>query len=121
VHKQTWVKVNTLVDEGIAELVRVLNSFPRLCTIESCQGDTEHPAVVFFDYANDGDEYFWRELSEFVLGFLGPRLSQRTGDSARLNITVTSWGKPQGELIVRPGAMQETLRAIRQARKEFRG
>jgi hypothetical protein len=121
VHKQTWVKVNALVDEGIAELIDALNSFPRLATIESCQGDGEQSAVVFFEYANDGDEYFWRELSEFILDFLGPRLAQKVGDSARLNITVTSWGKPQGELIVRPGAMQKTLRAIKQARKEFRG
>jgi hypothetical protein len=121
VHKQALVKVNTLVDEGIAELISALSSFPKLRTIESCQGDSEHPAVVFFDYADEDHEHFWLELSEFVLGFLGPKLAQQLGYQARLNISVTCWGKPQGELIVRPGAMQKTLRAIKQARKEFRG
>ena len=124
-HKQTWVKVNTLVDEGIEDLINTLSSFPKLYTIESCQGDADHPAVVFFDYGLCkqwyGDECSWRELSEFVFGFWGPMLAQKLGDSVRLNITVTSWGKPQGELIIRPGAMKKTLRTIKQARKEFRG
>ncbi len=122
-HKQTWVKVNTLVDEGIADLVGLLSSFPELRTIESCQGDAEHPAIVFFSYADNGaeDERSWQKLSEFTLGFLGPRLVRQLGDQVTLNITITSWGWPQGELIVRPGAMQKTLRAVKKARKEFKG
>lgn len=36
-HRQIWVKVNALVDEGIVELVNALSSFPKLQTYESCQ------------------------------------------------------------------------------------
>jgi len=123
VHKQTWVKVNAPVDEGVAGLVSALSSFPELCTIESCQGDAEHPAVVFYSYADKGveGEHSWQKLSEFTLGFLGPRLVQQLGDLVTMGITINSWGWPQGELQVRPGAMQRTLRAIKQARKEFKG
>ena len=53
-HPTTWVKVNALVDKGIAELVVLLNEVEGLQTLESCQGgspanpDEERPAYVFF-------------------------------------------------------------------------
>lgn len=36
------------VDEGIADLVKLLNSIPYLETYESCQGSTTHDAIIFF-------------------------------------------------------------------------
>ena len=37
-HKQVLVKVNTLVDEGIAPLVEALSAWEEIRTFESCQG-----------------------------------------------------------------------------------
>ena len=121
-HKQTWVKVNAPVGEGVAELILALSSFPKLRTFESCQEDNEHPAVVFFSYAdsNVDDDISWRELSEFTLGFLGPRLAHHLGDRVTLSLTITCWGWPQGELIVRPGAILKTVLAIKRIRTEFK-
>jgi hypothetical protein len=51
IHEQTWVKVNTTVDKGISRLIEALSDFPKLKTIESCQG-TKGWAWVCFDYGD---------------------------------------------------------------------
>jgi hypothetical protein len=37
-HRQSCVRVNALVDQGIASLVEALSNFPCLCTLSSCEG-----------------------------------------------------------------------------------
>jgi hypothetical protein len=48
-HNQICIKVNAFVDEGIGELVTVLNKIEGLQTIQSCQ-DNEEFGYVFFEY-----------------------------------------------------------------------
>ena len=110
IHKQTWAKVNAPVDEGVKDLVEALSAFPKLQTIESCQGDGEGQWVGF--WYGDGD---CRELADFVLGFLAPTLHKEVGDGVVISIQIDSAGVPQGDLLVRPGALRRTLRAIRTA------
>lgn len=110
-HTQRWVKVNAPVDAELEELVRVLSAFPRLQTIESCQGTEARPAWVCFTYGNSWN-HPWRELASFVLDYLGPGLMSRVGDRADLVLRVTM-GKVQAELTVRPGAMRQTVKALR--------
>ena len=111
-HKQTWVKVNAPVDERIRELIEALSAFPKLQTIESCQGDENTGAWVAFWYGEYWDTS-WNELAIFVLGYLGPKLMSELGDRVSLSIQVNSAGLPLGELTVRPGAITRTARLLR--------
>lgn len=111
-HKQTWVKVNASVDDGVAELVRSLNAFPRLQTIESCQGRSDRPAWVCFSYGEYWNDS-WRDLADFVLGYLGPGLARAVGDGASITLRVTNSGLVRAELTVRPGATHATVRGLR--------
>ena len=62
-HKQVLCKVNTYVDEGIKDLVEMLNSFDKLCTCDSCQGGNGQFAIVYFEYGVDLDEV-WNVIKE---------------------------------------------------------
>lgn len=112
-HKQTWARVNAPVDEEIKELVEALSSFPKLQTIESCQGDEQTGAWVCFWYG----EYWensWNELAAFVLRYLGPKLMAELGDRVSISIRVNTAGLPLGELTIRPGAITRTARLLRE-------
>jgi hypothetical protein len=104
-HKQLWAKVNAPVDEQIKNLVEALSRFPKLQTIESCQGISEGSAWVCFYYG----QYWlhpWRDLASFVLGFLGPRLTEELQDIVDLVVRVTTFGTFRAELTIRPGCIK---------------
>lgn len=64
-HKTIPVKVNALVDEGVAPLVNALNEFPAVLTVDSCQGHNGDPAYVFFHYVGeDGGPRFAQWLNK---------------------------------------------------------
>lgn len=111
-HKQTWTKVNVPVDVGIKQLIDALSAFTKLQTIESCMGDENNPAWISFLY---GD--YWKnpekELSEFVVGYLGKELVSALGDRINISIQFNSVGLPQGELVVRPGAITQTIQVLK--------
>ncbi len=107
-HTQTWAKVNAKVDIGIKELVEAFSAYPKLQTIESCEGDENTPAWVCFDYGNSS-----KELADFVLR-LGKELTTKLGDRISLSIQIKSSGLPQGELAVRPGAIELCTRALKE-------
>lgn len=117
------------MDEGVADLIRALSSFPKLETTESCQGgyprsDSDEegmPAMVFFHYGQDDFAHPHREIAEFVLGYLGPGLMKELGDLVSIGLQVTTQYIIMAELSVRQGAMQRTVRTIRRLRREFEG
>lgn len=127
-HKQTWVKINAPVDEGVAELIETLSSFPKLQTIESCQGgysrsasDKEGaPAIVFFHYGQHDHAHSYREIADFVLGYFGPGLMKELGDLVSISLAVTTQYIIMAELTVRQGAMPRTIRTVRRLRREFK-
>jgi hypothetical protein len=55
-HHEIPVKVTAWVDEGVAPLVAALNEIEDVVTLDSCQGDHEHPASVFFSHRGDTQE-----------------------------------------------------------------
>lgn len=126
-HIQTWVKVNAPVDEGIAELIEALSAFPKLQTIESCQGgwprsdeDKEGmPAKVWFHYGQDDNAHPYREIGDFVLGYFGPGLMKEMGDLVGISLEVKTQYIVMAELYVRQGAMPRTIEAIKRLRREF--
>jgi hypothetical protein len=111
-HKQIWSKINAPVDEGIVELIGAMAMFPKLQTIESCQGE---PAWVCFTYGMDG----WRELAEFVLGYFGPALSVALGDRISVSIQIEESGRIQGEITVCPGLITATTETIKQLARDY--
>lgn len=117
-HKQTWIKVNTHVDGGIADLIVALNAFPQLQTIESCEGDASRGARVCFRYGEDHPTQ-WLDLANFVLGYFGPSLAIEIGDLATTSITVTSYGSSHAELAIRPGAVAKATKAVRKLALTF--
>lgn len=117
-HHQVWAKVNTPVDEGIAELVSLLNSFPNVQTLESCQGTGKRPACVWFYCGNptdlqDFEKNDWREIIQFAFGLLGPSLVKEMRDGVDLKLHFKEWGPITGELSVRTEWMEQTLKILK--------
>src|SRR5277367_3747538 len=110
-HEQTWVKVNVPVDTGISGVVSALSAFPSLETIESCEGSDGSPAWIIFRYGAYWDNQ-WRDLADFVLGYLVPKLASLVGDDATVKIQGTPSGQTFGELSVRPGAISRVEAAL---------
>jgi len=52
-HKQVPAKVTALVDEGIKDLVEILNTFDGVRTFESCQGYSGDLASIYADYGEE--------------------------------------------------------------------
>ncbi len=117
-HEQIMVKVNTLIDKGIAGIVSALSDFPNLETVESCEGNEECGPWVCFRYGT-----YWKhpycELANFVLGFVAPHLSKAVGDDATVRIQATPAGNIYGELFVRPGAASRVEAALRDLSQSF--
>lgn len=71
-HNEVPCKVTAYVDEGIKDLVELLNSFGELSSFESCQGRPEKGelAFVYMDYGNCivpyDDRVKFMEMARFV-------------------------------------------------------
>lgn len=94
-------------------LIEALSSFPRLETLESCQGSAPEPAWVCFRY---GDYWSnpWQDLTAFVFGLLAPNLDHLVGDDARISVHLSQSGVAVADLYVRQGALDQVVDALRQ-------
>lgn len=109
-HRQTWVKVNAPVDEGIAPLIEALSQFSGVRTLDSCEGTGDSAWVCF-----DCGEEDWRELSEFVLSVLGPPLMTEFGDRVELRVIITESGLYRAEMTVAKSvipAVSQTVKGL---------
>jgi hypothetical protein len=79
-HEQVWVKVNAPVDAGIAGIVSVLNSREGLATLQSCQGDVDQQAYIYFSFGQ------WENLCRFVFGEVAPHLREYLGEDVKLEV-----------------------------------
>jgi hypothetical protein len=113
-HEQVWVKVNAPVDRGVGSLIRALSAFPQLQTLESCE-NLNGRAWVTFVYGLD-----WRELSEFVFAYLGPKFATALGDRVTLDIHVTSNALHRAEMAVRVPAIPAAVKLLTKLRAEFK-
>jgi hypothetical protein len=108
-HPQTWIKVNAPVDEGVAEIVSVLNSVDGLETLQSCQGEPG---------SSDGYVYFacgdWKRLSEFVFERIGPHLKQKLDEDAALIIEATNADEPMAKLSFRAEEADMVVSALKE-------
>lgn len=109
-HRDVFVKVNAPVDEGIAEVVRLLSRIPGLETIESCQGDPQQrrrPAFVLFRLGG------WAELSQF-LGLISPQLVD-PHETVSVSIEAFNGGRPIGRIAFRSEATPRVEGVLRRA------
>lgn len=115
-HKQIWVKVNTTVDEGIAEIVSLLSEVGGLQTLESCQGESagnsrerESPAYVFFIFED------WQTISRFAFEVVSPALAKIDADTA-VTVEVFNGSDPMGKIQIRsPSTIPAIAAALRKA------
>ena len=105
-HAQVWVKVNTTVDVGIADIVSLLNEIPGLQTLDSCQGEGDRPAYVHLYY---GD---WHQIGRFMFEGLAPKLEQ-AGEDATVSVEIFGGSAPMGTIRFAREAMQRIASALR--------
>ncbi len=107
-HAQTWVKVNAPVDEGVAEIVSVLNTVDGLETVQSCQGDPgEREGYVYF-FCGD-----WKKMSQFVFEQIGPKLKERLDEDATLRLEATG-NSPMAKLSFKAEAATMVVSALKE-------
>lgn len=108
-HPQTWIKVNAPVDEGVAEIVSVLNSVDGLETLQSCQGDPgEKEGYVYFACGT------WEEVCRFVFQKLGSKFKKRVDDEATLIVEATGADFPMAKLSFRAEATSMVVSALKE-------
>ncbi len=117
-HLQVFTKVNAPVDAGVRGVVAALSRFPSLETVESCEDAGHGGRWVCFRHGAYWD-HPWRELAEFVLGYLAPGLVREVGDDASIRIQVTGSGTVFGELSVRTDAAKGVEKALSRLAEQF--
>lgn len=98
-HKQVPAKVTAYVDEGIKELVEILNSFDKVSTFESCQARQGELAFIYMTYGDYDKAYSngkkFSEMTHFV-NKLARLFAKYTGDSIdgghKTSISIEWWG-----------------------------
>ncbi len=107
-HEQRWVKVNAEADQGIADLVGLLNSVARLQTLDSCQGEPgSREAYVYFRLED------WQTTGRFLFELVEPALRQLEG--TQLAVEAFSGGDVVGKLAFRAEASGEVYSALKNA------
>ena len=97
-----------------------------LQTIASCQGDTAEPvtgkegqpATIFFHYGQHDHAHPYRDIGDFVLGYLGPGLIRELGDLVGVSLHVTEYAV-RADLVVRHGVMPRAVKILKRLRREF--
>ncbi len=111
-HRQVPIKVNALVDEGIAPLVTALSRLAPVLTLDSCQGGDGAPAYVYFGYSGpeENELTFFYRLAKAIAGqphrepFFTLNLEWRSGNQ-----------RPLASLQCPPEAIAHLARALRVA------
>ena len=127
-HKQVPAKVTALVDEGIKDLVEVLNTFDGVQTYESCQGNSRHKAFVCMEYGKSDDTAF-SEIADFT-NKLASALSKLAGKSTGispdpiydLTLSIEWWGNKKSPFVyieIPPDSLSKIASIFVAVRREF--
>jgi len=108
-HKEVEVKVNAVVDEGVADLIVALSDVPGLVTMESCQGGDGQDAYVFFVMPD------WRQIGEFLFERLLPAMSPDLRSVVALRIQAYDTKFARGSITLDPRAVAELSACVRRA------
>lgn len=105
-HEQSWVKVNAQVDAGIAEIVSLLNTVPRLETVSSCEGGPGE-AYIYFRL---GD---WQSVGTFLFDQIEPAFASLEGYA--VSIEVFNNSDPTGKISFRAENVKSVHSALKLA------
>lgn len=105
VHEQTWVKVNTKVDKGMARIVAALSLFDGLQTLQSCERNASEEAYVFFWHGS------WQQTASLVFDGLLPTLEQ-SGVDATGAVEVFNGSLPTAKIAFNAAALEKATAAI---------
>jgi len=105
-HKETPVKVNAFVDEGIASLIEALSSVPSLVTLESCQGGDGRDAFVIFRLGS------WRDAGAFLYEDLLPAMSPDLRAVCSLTLQTYDTDHAQATISVDASAVEQLVDCI---------
>jgi hypothetical protein len=118
-HREVAVKVNAMVDAGIAPLVLALSELP-VWTLDSCQGRKDHlkdkPAHVYFRYqGNPAHE-------PLFIACLASAMGQRCQEESlyRLQMEWTGGESPLGIIECSPTTIEQVAALIRAASSDAR-
>lgn len=98
-HRSVEVKVNALVDEGVADLVATLSGVSGLVTMESCQGGDGQDAYVYFHMAD------WRQIGAFLFDRLLPAMSPDLRSVVSLRVQAYDVRVARGSITLEPHAV----------------
>lgn len=107
-HKEVEVKVNALVDEGVADLIVALSTVPGLVTMESCQGGNGQDAYVFFHMQD------WQQIGDLLFERLLPAMSSDLRSVVALRLQAYDTRFARGSITLDPNAVPELSACIRQ-------
>lgn len=107
-HPQRWIKVNAPIDEGVADIVSVLNGVDGLETLQSCQGDAgQREGYVYFALGN------WEDICRFVFQKIGPELKKKIEEDATLVVEATGADFPMAKLSFKAEAASMVASALK--------
>jgi len=118
-HPEVPVKVNALVDAGIAPLVLALSKLP-VWTLDSCQGRKQDgkdiPAHVYFRYMGSAT----REA--LFVACLASAMGRRCQEESlyRLQLEWNAGESPLGIIECSPGSIERVARLVRAASNDAR-
>src|ERR1700731_227820 len=107
IHRQTSVKVNAQVDEGVAGLVSALSEISALETLESCQGGEDLPAFVIFRFGS------WRCCGKFLFDRLLQAMDPDLRSDVSLSIVGYSATYCHGRISLSPAAIEPMANLVR--------
>lgn len=127
-HKQVFTMVQTHADEGIKDLVELMNHIEGLMTFESCEGNVRHPqgespAVIFFRVFDKSApaQISWFATCKLIFNHLAPRLNEECGDSCSFEVSTNTHGTHTACFIVRPGALPAAEQFFRDYLNQTKG
>lgn len=106
-HAERQVKVNALVDEGIAPLVEALSAIDGLVTIESCQGEP-YVRDAFVIFKMDG----WQATGNFLFEKLLPTLPPDLRAVTVVKLQAYDEDTAHGSIVLEPCAVDAVANLV---------
>ena len=103
-HIQTFVKVNARVDEGLADLIHLMNLIDGLITLDCCQGYNGW-GYVYFRYGN------WRKLGKFLFETL--RRALEGIEEIEYNLISIDGDEPMSKISFRAETIPQIVSALK--------